>query len=346
MEIKTEQNELAVIIAESGLEKTKSQVLLDKFTDYFALAADWEIKSKALVVDNVNQVAEMKMADEGRKFLKQKRIDIERTRKELKDSSLREGQTIDSIAKILKNLIEPIENDLELKAKFKELREAELKAELKEKRQIEIAKYSEFMPFGIDLSNMNEEDYSKLFNGCKMQFEAKEQAEIKAEQERIEAEKKERERIEAQRLENERLKAEAIEKEKQLAEERAKADLERKKIEEKAAKEKAELDAKLKAEREANEKMQAELKAKAEKEEQARREEIRLKMEADKKANDELKAKREAEEKAAKAPIKKQLSAWVDTFQIGKPITENETSKEIEVKFEAFKTWAKQLINK
>jgi len=69
-------------------------------------------------------------------------------------------------------------------------------------------------------------------------------------------------------------------------------------------------------------------------------------MEADKKANDELKAKREAEEKAAKAPIKKQLSAWVDTFQIGKPITENETSKEIEVKFEAFKTWAKQLINK
>lgn len=86
-------------------------------------------------------------------------------------------------------------------------------------------------------------------------------------------------------------------------------------------------------------------KAQSKKEEAARREEIRLKMEADKRVNDELKAKKEAEEKAAKAPIKKQLSTWIDTFQIGKPITENELSKEIEAKFESFKTWAKQLIN-
>jgi len=346
MNTETQNNELAVIIEQSGLEKTKAQILLDKFTNYFEIAADWETKINAIKVTDESQTAEMKMADEGRKFLKTKRIEIESTRKALKEESLREGQTIDAIAKILKNLIEPLENQCEDIAKFKERKEAERKEKLKIERTEKLLPYAEFVPFGIDLSSLSEEDFCKLQNAAMWQLDAKLLAEQKAEAERLESIRIENERLEAQRLENERLKTEAIEKEKQLAEERAKADLERKKIEEKAAKEKAELDAKLKAEREANEKMQAELKAKAEKEEQARREEIRLKMEADKKANDELKAKREAEEKAAKAPIKKQLSAWVDTFQIGKPITENETSKEIGVKFEAFKTWAKQLINK
>ena len=102
METKTE---LQVIIDQSGLEKSKAQVLLEKFTDYFQIAAEWEQKSNALVVNDISQTTEMKMADEARKFLKQKRIDIEKTRKELKEESLREGQTIDAIAKILKNLI-------------------------------------------------------------------------------------------------------------------------------------------------------------------------------------------------------------------------------------------------
>ena len=48
----------------------------------------------------------------------------------------------------------------------------------------------------------------------------------------------------------------------------------------------------------------------------------------------------------SKAPIKQQLNTWVDSFSLGKPISQNETTIEIEVKFESFKNWAKSLIEK
>ena len=104
--------ELEVIVKESGLNVTKAQVILDKFKDYFEIASEWEIKAKAIVVTNESQTAEMEMAKVGRKFLAKKRIDVEKTRKELKEQSLREGKAIDGISNILKALIVPIEEHL------------------------------------------------------------------------------------------------------------------------------------------------------------------------------------------------------------------------------------------
>lgn len=73
--------------------------------------------------------------------------------------------------------------------------------------------------------------------------------------------------------------------------------------------------------------------------------ELQARQEAEDLANkqkiaEEQKAKADAE-KLAKAPIKKQLAVWVDNFSIvGSPVI-NETSTEIEAKFNAFKSWAK-----
>ena len=71
-------------------------------------------------------------------------------------------------------------------------------------------------------------------------------------------------------------------------------------------------------------------------------EKIRLENE---KLKSELKAKKEAE-KLAKAPVKKQLSVWVDSFEINRTYidTNNATAKDIISKFEAFKNWAKKEI--
>lgn len=102
-------NQLAKIVTESYLEQTKAQVILTNFQNYFDIASEWDAKVSSLNVTDVSQVAEMKMAREARLFLKAKRIDVENTRKQLKEQSLREGQTIDHIAGILKNLIIPIE---------------------------------------------------------------------------------------------------------------------------------------------------------------------------------------------------------------------------------------------
>jgi uncharacterized secreted protein with C-terminal beta-propeller domain len=182
--------ELQTIVAESGLEASKAQVMLNTFQDYFKIAAEWEAKAKAIVVTDESQAAEMKMARAGRLFIRDKRIAIEKTRKELKEQSLRESKAIDGIANVLKALLAPIEEHLDKQEHFVELREKQRKAEEAERLRIE--------------------------------------AEKKAEEERLAkeaAEKAERERI-AQ--ENAKLKAEAEAREKALAEERAKVEAERK----------------------------------------------------------------------------------------------------------------------
>ena len=59
-------NQLVTIVKESGLEKTKADIILTKFQDYFKLADDWEKKAKQIIVKNETQEVEMKMARTGR----------------------------------------------------------------------------------------------------------------------------------------------------------------------------------------------------------------------------------------------------------------------------------------
>jgi fused signal recognition particle receptor len=208
---------LVKIVNESGLEKTKADYILEKFQDYFQIAADWETKARALVVTDEKQVAEMKMAREGRLFLQKKRIAIENSRKELKAQSLREGKAIDGIASVLKGLIEPIENYLEMQEKFVEIKRD------KEQETIKLFRISELMAIGIetpifyDLKKMSEHDYQELLAEQKLIIQQRAEAEQRAEQERI-AREAEHVRI---KTENDRLKAEAVKREAELSTERA-----------------------------------------------------------------------------------------------------------------------------
>lgn len=313
-----EENKLQVIIEESGLEKSKAQVLLEKFGNYFAIAAEWEKKAQTLVVTDVGQKTEMKMAREARLFLKEKRVDIEKTRKVLKEQSLREGQTIDSIAKILTNLISPIETHLEAQERFAEIQEAKRVAALKLVREAEVLPYIEFLPMVMELGTMSEEDYGKLLNGAKLQKQAKENAERKAEEERVarlKAEAEERERI---RLENERLR-----KEKEEADRIHREEMER------MAKERAEA---VKLENEARLKLQMQLEAEKEKsrkiEEERQKEAQRLEFERKQEEMRLAREKKAAEllaKVAAAAPDKKKLNDFaemLDNLEYPKMTTE------------------------
>ena len=182
--------------------------------------------------------------------------------------------------------------------------------ELARERQLQIAPYLQFTNGNLELRTMSHEDYIKLISDCQIA-----KKEYEKEQEKI-------------RLENEKLKAEAEAKEKELVIEKEKAKAEADRVE-------SENQAKLKAEREAKEKVEAELKAKKEAE---------IKAENERKEAEE-KARKEAE-KLAKAPVKKQLSVWVDSFEINRTYieTNNATAKDIISKFEAFKNWAKKEI--
>jgi hypothetical protein len=233
--------------------------------------------------------------------------------KTTKDVFLRAGQFIDALKNKEIAVNERMESNLEEIEKYAENKELERIELLRKERSNELEIYSEFVPFGIDLGALSDNDYINLLNGAKLQLNAKIEAEKQAEKERIEAEKIElarieeekrieAEKIEAQRLENERLKLEAQKRE-----------------------------AELKIEREKQAKLEAELNSKREAE---------LKIEREKQAK--LEAEKKELEKLAKKPIQDQLKNWINSINIEIPenLKENLTANDINEKFNSFKKWA------
>lgn len=223
MEQEITKNPLVQILETSGIEKTKGEIVLEKFTTFFQQASEWEAKVKALVITDASQVREMKMAREGRLALRDIRLVAEKTKDKLKEDSIREGRFIQAIYNLIEGTVSPLEKELLEKEKFAENMEKERLAKLQKERAEMIAPYSN--PANHYLDGLSDSEFEELFQNLKFGYEARIEAGKKAEQERIEKEKAdaaERERI---RLENEQLKKEVDEKEKALALERKKAEL-------------------------------------------------------------------------------------------------------------------------
>ena len=225
------ENQLSVIVKESGLEKTKAQVLLDNFSTYFQIAGEWEKKAKTIVVTDASQEAEMKMARVGRLFLRQKRIAIEHTRKELKEQSLRESKAIDGIANVLKALIIPVEEYLEKQERYVEIKAAEEAR----RKQIEAEKKAEEEQLAKEKAEAEERERIRKENE-RLKKEAEER-ERKMAEERAGAER-EKKALEEKAKKEREVAAKAVIKEQErrerdLAAERAKAEKERIEAEEK-----------------------------------------------------------------------------------------------------------------
>lgn len=294
--------------------------------------------------------------------------------KNAKDFFLKGGQFVDAIKRKEIQVNERMEANLLEIEKFEDIQKQKEIKRLNDLRISETEAYKEFIPFGINLGEMQEEDYQKLLQGAKMQFEA--------EQERLRKEEEERLRIEkVNRLHSERkeslldiwqfvepkqanfgemsdeefnqlkVNAEASKQDHEQEQDRIKKEnerleneriarekeieAERKKQAEKAEKLRKEQEAILEKERQEKAKLEAELKAKKEAEVKAENE----------RKEAERKAKEEAEEKR-KAPIKEQMNSWIENLTIPEIDIENEIKDDIILKFESFKKWAKKEINK
>lgn len=301
-------NELSAVAQQSGLEPTKVERLLSNFSDSYQNARELSQGAADLVVTEESQTELMKEARTKRLALKNIRVDVENTRKSLKEQSLREGKAIDGMSNIIKALIVPIEEHLERQEKFAEMREAERKATRHAER---LEKLSQYVPnVGLySLEDMNDEVFNTLLADSKTSFEAKKAAEAQAEADRMAREKAEAEENERIRLENIKLKEEADKREAQEA-------VERKKAEQTRLAEQKKLD----DERKAMEKEAAAIRAEAEKklaEERA----IRAEMEAKVKAEAEAKQLQELADEAAKrkallAPDKEKLLAFADQLDL------------------------------
>jgi uncharacterized protein YciI len=368
------KNEVVVVNPqEFGIEENKANELMGNLPQIQSERNQLETPYNEVLKMDIENPETAKIARELRLKIRDNRTKgIAVWHKTTKEVFLRAGQFVDAVKNREIAINERMESNLEEIEKYAENKERERIEALKQARIAELEPFSEFVPFGIDLGTLSESDYNNVLNGAKLQLQAKKNAELKAEQERIETERlaeierqKEIKRlqviqsnkeqllplsqwiinfdlidfetvdltatiesakkmkadhdakVEAQRIENERLKAE-----------REKAQKEAKQLE---AKRQAELE----AEREKQAKIQAELDA--EKERQAKAERERLaKLEAEK-----LEA-----EKLAKAPIKKQMEAWINLFEIPTTELDNDVVKEIQQKFDAFKTWSKSQISK
>ena len=269
-----EDSRLKDLVEKSELESTKAAILLQRFGDYFKVAAEWEIKAKAITVTDASQTSDMAMARIGRLELRQKRIAIEHTRKELKEQSLREGKAIDGIANVLKGVIVPIEEYLDKQEKFVERKEAAEAATAK----------------------AEEEAQAERDRIAQEEAERKEQERIRLENERLKKEAEAKEKA----LAKERAKVEAEKEaaEKKAREEREAAEKARLEAERKASEEKEQIETAARVERE---KIQAEKEA-IERKAQQDKEAAEKKVQAERKKARELKIEQErieAERKAA-----------------------------------------------
>jgi len=201
--------------------------------------------------------------------LKNIRVDVEKKRKELKEDSLRTGKAIDSVAKFVKEIIEPAEEYLEQQEKFAEIAQEGRALKLKHERIEKLMQYTDDISL-YNLDEMNNDQFNALLATLKSSLEAKLAEAKKIEDERIAKEKADAEEQERMRVENARLKKEAEEREIKAAEERAKADKEKADAE-------AEANAKIEAERKKREAIEAE-----QREERAKAEAARQKAEDEK----------------------------------------------------------------
>lgn len=198
-----------------------------------------------------------------------------------KDFFLKGGQYVDAIKRKEVSVNDRMESDLSEVEKHSENLEIARLEKIKADRIAELSKYSDVIPEGLGM--MEDEVYKSYLVGCKVAYEARIEAEKKAESERLRIEQEEKEERERIRLENEKLKKEAEEREKQAEKERkereaieaqrvAKEEFDRKQREQAEKKQREAYEAQLKTEREAKEKLEREAQAKVAAEKKAQEE--------------------------------------------------------------------------
>ena len=177
-------------LMESGLPREVVLSIDSKFKEYEDIANEWNKKAYEIEVTDESQVELMQQAREGRLLLKAKRVEIEKTRKRLKEQSLLEGRFIDSLAKRLFAIIEPAEEHLQLQESFAEIKERLRKQKLKEERLQLLNSYLSVLDLdSFDLSTMSEVAFTTILNGAKVALE-----DYQKEQERIRFEEEEKQK--------------------------------------------------------------------------------------------------------------------------------------------------------
>ena len=328
---------------------------LAKFTVTDAAIAQMKKKYLPLRVNGLEDKQGYADVRAARLHVKAKRVEVEKTRKDLKEDSLKFGRAVDAEAKRIAALLEPIETHLEAEESAIDAEKERLRQEkeaLKQKRIHDRLnaintlgmkfvgagyEFGELVIFDEQISTMPDEEFTVFCDKVSVAVEAervrlaeierqqKEEAEriAKAEEEarlaKEAATRAEEERLAAERARIEEADRKNREKEVALRAEEERIEAEKRSIEEARWREAAE------------KKRQEELeKAQMEAAEKARIEtEEKVKREAEEKAEAERQAKLEAERQEALRPDKEKLVAFAGAIECLKfPTVENEDASD------------------
>jgi hypothetical protein len=330
-----------------------------QFGGFYEQAEAWRQKALSIKVENINDTENIAAAREARLALKNIRVGAEKTRKAMKEDSLRYGRAVDGAYNMLEHVVKPLEAHLEEQERIAERLEAERLRNLREVRAARLREADPDHIHGVDLATYFDDQFEKVLadvrdlRTLRIQREA---AEEEARQKRIQEEEAERRRIQE---ENERLRAEAAKAEAALQEERKRIALEHAEAVRIAAQERAKAEAKARKERElaeaaaaaerkkreAAEREAAALRAKQETLERVLAMRDKLAAEAAAKAAAKAeKARLDAEKKAAAAPDKAKLlefAATVRALTVPQMKTENGqvVRNDVQTKAESFARW-------
>lgn len=317
-EIKT--TELTKLVQNSGLELNEGEQIKQSYLPYFQQLSEIKEQASKINYDDPKELDE-KIARELRLKTVKVRTGSELVKDERKKIHALKANLEQSAWNLIKStcLLEE-ENFLQVE-KRREILEKQKQETLKAERLLELEPYKEFVSFDyLDLGIMTDESYQKVFNGAKLQHEAKIEADKKAAADKLEQEERQNkmfslglkwdgeqfifrdinfhwtdlrcmskedfdtnfEKAKARKLEIEKRDAEILAENERLKKE---AEAKQKEFE----KQKKIADEKLKAEKLAHEKQQKE-----------QEEKLRIAREAQSKIEAELKAKNDAELKAKK----------------------------------------------
>ena len=186
---KIEQNELEIIVKNSGLEIADGEAVKQSYQPFIVELAEIQECASKINFEKPNEIDE-KIARE----LRLKTVKVRTGAANLKDARKKTYLLRGNLEQASYNLIaasckvaEDVFSNVE---KAREIAQIKRIDALKEQREAEIQPIIEFIPFGINLGLMSTEDYEKLVNGAKLQLQQKIEAEKKAEAERIEKERK------------------------------------------------------------------------------------------------------------------------------------------------------------
>lgn len=193
--------DIAALIKKADLNETRSAEIEAYFKSFSKVAEEWGDRVYDIKVTEEDQVETMQKARVMRLELKSTRVSLEKLRKELKAAALKEGQLIDGVARILKGIIEPMEEYLQEQESFKARAEAARLAVLIAKRTSQLEALGQD-PLSYRLSDITQEQFDVILESARVTKHAQDEARRKEEQEiaaRAEAAEKARKEEEAER---------------------------------------------------------------------------------------------------------------------------------------------------